>query len=91
MMAKATKSKRTGSETPSEPPYLRQTRLAYEVGNHAAVRSLASGADAVDLDDESRGHVRRFAERVRTDPQVTLAGFIALLIALAVAALTLRG
>lgn len=90
-MAKATKNKRTGSDTALEPAYVRQTRLAYEVGNHAAVRSMAAGVDAAELDEESRGHVRRFAEMVRTDPQAIVAGVVALLIALAVAALTLQG
>ncbi|MFZ9889511.1 MAG: hypothetical protein ACO3JL_18605 [Myxococcota bacterium] len=90
-MVKATKNKRPGKETASEPAYLRQTRLAYEAGNHAAVRALAAGAETADLDDDSRRQTRRFADMVQTDPQVMVAGVIALFIALAVAALTLRG
>lgn len=104
-MAKGSKKKKAGvklqsapvadakkAAKPAEaPPYVRRVELAYDLGNHAAVRALAATPPTDQLDERALARVEEAFEKTKTDPLVLAIGAGALALALTVALATLGG
>lgn len=72
-------------------PYVQRVELAYDVGNHAAVRALANAAPSEGLDERSLARVMETFEKTKTEPLVLAIAFGALVVAIVVALATLGG
>lgn len=73
------------------PPYVKRVELAYDLGNHSAVRALAASASGAELDEKALARVNDAFEKTETDPLVWAIGAGALALALIVALATLGG
>lgn len=72
------------------PPFVARVETAYDLGNHAAVRSLAA-VGAEQLEGQALARVDDAFEKTKTDPLVWAIGVGALALALLVAMATLGG
>lgn len=100
-MAKGKKSKSAPktsaaavSQAPKQqdvPEIVKRTEIAYDLGNHAAVRSLAGAAAADHLDGKAQQRVDQLLEMTRTDPVAWAIGVGAFVLAVIVAIATLGG
>lgn len=76
-------------KAPELHPYAKRVELAYELGNHAAVRTLAEAAPSEGLDERALARVTELFEKTKTDPLVLAIAAGALALALIVALATL--